>query len=83
MTTLIVVPPTLRVFRAPRAKGRRGPRSRSPYSARMLSEVPVTRRRDAQGCLQKGEVLLIVLSPVALDLALVQFDPTETVTSNQ
>jgi hypothetical protein len=26
---------------------------------------------------------LIVLSPVAVDLALVQFEPTDTVTSNQ
>jgi hypothetical protein len=36
-----------------------------------------------QGCTQKGERLLMVLSLLALDLALVQFDPTETVTSNQ
>jgi hypothetical protein len=39
--------------------------------------------KKAQGCEQEGEVLLMVLSAVALDLTLVQFDPTDTVTSNQ
>ena len=43
----------------------------------------IVMRLPTQGWTQKGVSGLMVLSPVALDLALVQFDPTDTVTSNQ
>jgi hypothetical protein len=49
----------------------------------MPSELPAVGGGPAQGCTQKGEKRLMVLSAVALDLALVQLDPMETVTSNQ
>jgi hypothetical protein len=49
----------------------------------MPSALPGAGDRPAQGCVQKGEMLLMVLSAVALDLVLVQFDPNDTVTSNQ